>query len=149
MMANTSLDVPIEPSCAFCDYLNGARPYTFWERSEEVAILVTREQRGVFHLLVIPVRHAETILDLNDFEADLIMRALRRAAKAILRAARPSGLTIWQNNGLSASQTIPHVHFHVAGTIAGGGTEWGDVRELSLQETQAIADALGPPGDDL
>lgn len=111
------------------------------------ATVVTREQRGAFHLLVIPVRHTETILDLRDSEAASLMRALRRAAKAIDRVAQPSGLAIWQNNGVPASQTIPHVHFHVAGTLAGGGTEWGQVRELSLQETQAIADSLGqPPG---
>lgn len=123
----------------------GARPYTFWQRTNSTATLVTREQRGTFHLLVIPVRHAETILDLQDAEAESLMHALRSAAEAIDRTARSAGLAIWQNNGVPAAQTIPHVHFHVAGTIAGGGTDWGDVRELSLQETQAIADSLGPP----
>ena len=145
MTISSSLDVPTVSSCAFCEYLTGARPYTFWERTQATATLVTREQRGEFHLLVIPVRHTETILDLHDSEADHLMRAVRRASKAIDRAAQPSGLSIWQNNGVPASQTIPHVHFHVAGTLAGGGTDWNDVRELSLQETQAIADALGPP----
>ena len=145
MTLKNSLEIPTEAACAFCDYLSGARPFTFWERDESTATLVTREQRGLFHLLVIPVRHAETILDLHESEGDLLMRALRRAAEAIVRVGQPPGLAIWQNNGVPASQTIPHVHFHVAATVTGGGTEWGDVRELSLEETQAIAAALGPP----
>jgi histidine triad (HIT) family protein len=28
--------------------------------------------------------------------------------------------------------------------VAGGGTEWDEVRELSLEETEAIADRLRP-----
>jgi histidine triad (HIT) family protein len=36
------------------------------------------------------------------------------------------------------------VHFHVAGTLPGGGTEWGEVPRLSVPETDAIADQLRP-----
>ena len=56
--------------------------------------------------------------------------------------AQPEGLAVWQNNGVAADQTIPHVHFHVAGTLAGGGTERGRVDEISVAETDVIAGRL-------
>jgi histidine triad (HIT) family protein len=51
---------------------------------------------------------------------------------------------VWQNNGIDAHQAIPHFHFHVAGTIESGGTNWNDVPELSIIETDRIAERLRP-----
>ncbi|MER7557431.1 HIT domain-containing protein [Nocardioides sp. NPDC126508] len=130
--------------CAFCDYLSGCRPYTVLLRDELAAVLVTREQRGVSHLLVIPTRHAPTVLDLHDAEAHAIMDLTRRVASAIDQADGRPGISIWQNNGVTAQQAIPHFHIHVAGTVPGGGTEWDEVDELTVEDTDRIADHVRP-----
>lgn len=137
-----NLELPDNPTCAFCDYLQARRPYTILFRDALVATLVTREQRGISHLLVVPTRHCQTILDLTDAESAAMMNEIRRAAKVIDIADQRPGIAIWQNNGVPANQTIPHLHFHVAGTLDGGGTDWGEVPELSLRETDAIAEKL-------
>lgn len=142
MTSNGNLEVPKTPACAFCDYLSGARPYTVLDRDGISAILVTREQRGVSHLLVVPIRHVETILSLHDDESASVMQNVVRAARAIDAADGRPGIAVWQNNGIAADQTIPHVHFHVAGTFPGGGTERGHVEELSVEETDRIAERL-------
>ncbi|MFB9529235.1 HIT family protein [Nonomuraea roseola] len=148
-MIADSIQLPDDGSCAFCAYLNGTRPYTILARDEVTALLITREQRGVAHLLVIPVRHVETILDLSDEEAGALMIAVREAARVIDRAERRPGIAVWQNNGVPAGQSIGHVHFHVAGTLPGGRTEWGDVPELPISETETLADKLRAVRDDL
>jgi histidine triad (HIT) family protein len=138
------LVVPDAYPCAFCDYLSGARPFTVLHRERDAAVLVTREQRGISHLLVVTTRHVPTILELRDGEAHALIDLVRRAASAIDQADRRPGISIWLNNGVDAHQAIPHVHFHVAGTVDGGGTDWDQVRELSVEETDAIADHLRP-----
>lgn len=138
----SSVDVPVVTRCAFCDYLNGTRPYTVLRRGKRSAILVTREQRGRSHVLVVPISHRETILDLLPDEACEMMQDIVEIAKAIEVTEQPEGLAVWQNNGVAADQTIPHVHFHVAGTLAGGGTERGRVDEISVAETDVIARRL-------
>lgn len=143
-MENISIITPEPIPCAFCAYLRNERPFTFVFRDAHIAILVTREQRGHPHLLVIPIRHVETILGISDQEAAQLGIGVRNSAIAIEQEYKPSGISVWQNNGTSASQSIGHVHFHVAGTLAEGGTEWGDVRELSLEETEKIAVRLRP-----
>ncbi len=137
-----NIEVPQASSCAFCDYLNGTRPYTILDRDDLSATLVTREQRGVSHVLVVPVRHCETILDLATHEARALMLRVISASRAIDEADARPGIAVWQNNGVPADQKIPHVHFHVAGTLPGGGTNHRQVRELSISETELIAERL-------
>jgi histidine triad (HIT) family protein len=91
-----------------------------------------------------PLMHRESILDLTRGEAAAVVEDIVRVSGAIDRAYGRPGIAIWQNNGIPAHQTIPHRHFHVAGTLAGGGTDWGDVRELAVEETDAIAAVLLP-----
>ncbi|MEV6928666.1 HIT family protein [Dactylosporangium sp. NPDC051485] len=141
---SSAIEVPDVDRCAFCDYLDGLRPYTILRRSDLVATLVTREQRGVAHLLVIPTRHCRTILDISPGESAALMQEIVAAAKTIEAVFTPAGIAVWQNNGIPANQTIPHVHFHVAGTLEEGGTNWGDVDELAVAETDAIAARLLP-----
>jgi histidine triad (HIT) family protein len=141
-MSPDSIDVPINARCAFCDYLAGVRPYTVLRKGELSAILVTREQRGRSHVLVVPTRHRPTILDLPADEACAVMQDVVDVARAIEATERPDGLAIWQNNGVAADQTVAHVHFHVAGTLRSGGTERGEVDEVSLAETDQIGHRL-------
>lgn len=107
-------------------------------------MLVTREQRGLPHLLVVPVAHRPTILDLSDSEIAALAIGVRAAAQAISDAYARPGIAVWQNNGIPAHQAIAHVHFHVAGTLPEGGTEWGEVSEEPLEQTDAIAGIIVP-----
>lgn len=136
--------VPDAYPCAFCDYLAGRRPYTVLRRDSITATLVTREQRGVSHLLILPVRHCATILDLEADESAAVAASVIDAARAIDLAEQRPGIAVWQNNGIPAGQAIPHVHFHVAGTLPEGGTIFGPVPELSIDETNAIGKRVAP-----
>lgn len=107
-------------------------------------MLVTYEQRGRGHVLVIPVRHRLTVLDLSAAERAAVMNGVVRAVDAITKAFDPEGVAVWQNNGIPAHQSVPHVHFHVAGTLPQGGTTWGAVEQLDITTTDGIAAQLRP-----
>lgn len=142
-MTENNLDLPDEDKpCSFCDYLSGRRAYTVLCRSDLVAVLVTREQRGIGHVLVIPVRHYPTLLESTQAERHALIDTVNAVAAAIDEAYERPGIAVWQNNGTAAHQAIPHFHFHVAGTLPEGGTDFGDVRELSVAETDQIAREL-------
>jgi histidine triad (HIT) family protein len=141
---DSGITLPEDKTCAFCAYLRGERPYTILSRTADTAIFVTREQRGDPHLLVLPIRHVPTILELTDTEVAAVAIQVREAAALIDRAHSKTGIAVWQNNGVPAGQSISHVHFHVAGTLANGGTDFGKVSELSVAETDKIAARLRP-----
>ncbi|CAN5720390.1 HIT family protein [soil metagenome] len=138
------LVLPPSDPCSFCEYLSGERPYTILDRDELIALLVTYEQRGRGHLLVVPVQHRRTILELSPQEQGALMAHVVRATRAIVGAFDPEGVAVWQNNGVPAHQSVPHVHVHVAGTLPEGGTDWGEVDKLALAETDEIANKLRP-----
>lgn len=150
-MSENSIDLPEGGECAFCAYIRGGRPYTVLWREEHVVVLVTREQRGISHLLVLPTRHIPTLLDLPEKIAEDLMVALRDAARTVDRASERPGVAVWQNNGTAAHQAIPHLHFHVAGTLPDGGTDFGHVPELSVSTTDRIGRRLAnhvPPREE-
>jgi histidine triad (HIT) family protein len=135
---------PHSETCSFCEYLSGIRPYTILDRDELTATLVTYEQRGQGHVLVVPTQHRVTLLDLTAAERPAVMEAVHRATCAVVAAFDPDGVAVWQNNGVSANQSVPHVHVHVAGTLPGGGTIRGPVERLPKARTDEIAAALRP-----
>jgi histidine triad (HIT) family protein len=138
------LVLPAESPCAFCEDLAGARPCTILDRDDLVALIVPHQQRGQGHVLVIPIEHRVTILDLTAPERAAVMDATVRVAMALTDAFDPEGIAVWQNNGVPAFQSVPHVHVHVAGTLPGGGTDWGDTPRLSGDEADAIAEQIRP-----
>lgn len=104
------LILPSSASCSFCEYLVGERPYTILDRNDVTALLVTYEQRGRGPILVIPVQHHVTILELTAEERSTVMNDVVRATTSIIGAFDPEGVAVWQNTGIPAHQSVPHVH---------------------------------------
>jgi histidine triad (HIT) family protein len=108
-MAVMPLVLPPSSPCPFCKYLARERPYTILDRQQRTSMLVMHEQRGRGHLLVVPIAHRETILDLTAEEQSAVMADVVRASHAIIGAYDPAGVAVWQNNGIPARQSVPHV----------------------------------------
>ena len=143
MTIGSLFSLPDKVDCAFmCVTREETDRYGILARAVDTAIFVTREQRGHPHLLVLPIRHVPTIFELSNSEVASVAIAVREAAILIDRAYSRPGIAIWQNNGTPAGQAISHVHFHVAGTLPGGGTKFGEVNEISVEDTDRIAETL-------
>jgi diadenosine tetraphosphate (Ap4A) HIT family hydrolase len=82
------------------------------------------------HTLVIPSRHVQSIFELEDDEREDLFQALNRARDEIIFALKPDGFNIGINDGLSAGQTVMHLHVHLIPRYAGdvvdprGGIRW-------------------------
>ncbi len=117
-MSYFELPEPRRERCPFCDNVagreteGGVRCAVVSETELTLTFVAPRRQH-LGRLLVISKRHAPTLFDLTDEEAAAIMRETRRASRAVTRAFKPDGLTIYQNNGVGAGHEIPHVHVHV------------------------------------
>ena len=65
------------------------------------------------HTLVIPKTPAVTLLDLPHEAAAYTIQIVQKIAKAIETALGAKGIVLMQLSGVSAGQTVPHVHFHL------------------------------------
>lgn len=113
--------LPVRDPCPMCETV-ARKSWTYEGRDcpsaviaeNDLALSFVRDDRLDGYSYVIPKRHVPLIVDLRDDEASAVMTMVRQLARAITAELRPDGLNVFQNNGLVANQTVPHVHFHVA-----------------------------------
>lgn len=111
--------------CFFCEVIDGREEKGIVEETDQTLTFVNWQQFELGQVYVLPRRHAPTLLDLTDEETVAIMHAVRRAARALLRAYAPDGLNLIQNNGIAAGQSVPHFHMHVVPRRK-KGSDWGN-----------------------
>ena len=93
------------------------------------------------HTLVLPKEPAETLDDLSDASAAAVGRALPRICRAVKKVTGATAYNVLQNNGAEASQSVPHVHFHVIPRFNGASD--GPGLEMHWEATALDSDAGG------
>jgi diadenosine tetraphosphate (Ap4A) HIT family hydrolase len=110
--------------CLFCEEIE-TRPAVFavLEETDLTLTFLTPAQWEVGQCVVIPRRHASTLLDLTDDESLAVIAAARRIMQALIDSLQPLGVLLYQNNGVWSGQEVPHFHLHVVPRQP--GSDWG------------------------
>ncbi len=100
-------------NCIFCAIAAGEIPSFKVYEDDLVLAYLDINPFALGHTLVIPKAHTTGLLDTPpETLKEIIVRVQKVAAR--IKAALPcDGFNILQNNGASAGQTVPHVHFHI------------------------------------
>lgn len=108
--------------CIFCRILAGEVPGTFVYRDERCAAFMDLQPVNPGHILVIPVRHAVYLADLDAAVAGRLMQVAQRLAAA-LRASglRCEAVNLFLADGEAAGQEVFHAHLHVFPRFSGDG----------------------------
>ena len=94
------IELPDMDPCVMCELIAGRRnDWLVIEDAELLVIMMTAFQFEVGQVLLIPKRHAPTIVDLTSEEAAAIFAAAQRVSRAMIDAFDPDGITLYQNNG--------------------------------------------------
>ena len=137
------IEIPQQERCPFCRLVARETQFAIVEETTETLAFLPPRQNGHGHVLVIPKRHAPTVVDLAGEEAIAVMHHVHRVASAITKAFDPAGLNIFQNNGITAGQTVPHYHVHIVPSYPGDQPgrifRSEDVERRSYEELVAIA----------
>jgi histidine triad (HIT) family protein len=137
--------------CLFCSIVVGDLPSDIV--LDEPDFLGFLDQRPVFkgHVLLVPRRHVDTLLDLpGELHAGLL-GAARRLAGAAVTGLGAQGTFVAMNNVVS--QSVPHLHVHVVPRTKGDGLRgffWPRTKYASEAESAdyaaRLAGALEPAG---
>lgn len=99
--------------CVFCGIVAGTEPaWLVWQDERHVAFL-DRSPLDEGHVLVVPRRHAVTLLDLDPAEAAALGAASHQVAHLLHRRLQPHGIRVEQRNGRAAGQVVMHLHVHL------------------------------------
>ena len=108
--------------CIFCRILAGELPASFVYRDERCAAFMDIRPVNVGHLLVVPVRHAAYLGEIDGNTAADLMRVGHAAAAALRASGLPcEGVNFFLADGEAAMQEIFHVHLHVFPRFRGDG----------------------------
>jgi histidine triad (HIT) family protein len=134
---------PAEP-CVFCEIGAGRSPaHVVYEDAETIAFLdIFPFTRG--HLLVVPKRHVDRLVDLLPAEYPAYLGALSQACRQVERLTRDYNIGL--NQGRLAGQIVFHLHFHVIPRYD-DGNPFGATPRTRLADGAAaeIVRALGGP----
>lgn len=99
--------------CVFCKIINGDIPSSkIYEDETTLAILdISQTTKG--HTLVMPKKHVENILEIEEAELQDLIVKVQRIAKKIVENANAKGFNLLVNTNEAAGQTVPHLHFHI------------------------------------
>ena len=109
------------PDCIFCRIAAGQIPAQVVYQSPEVLAFLDIAPLADGHTVVIPRAHAERLHELDPAAAAEVGRVLGSLAMRIVSAVGAEGYNVLQNNGATAGQVVPHVHFHIIPRRGGDG----------------------------
>ena len=100
-------------NCPYCPVREPEQKIVF----EEDLVLFMQDERYQGALkhsgVIIPIRHRETVFDMNDAELAATFRLLSRVKRWMDDSFSPDGYNIGWNCGPVAGQEILHAHLHV------------------------------------
>jgi histidine triad (HIT) family protein len=101
-------------ACVFCDIIAGRSQASVVYRDDYCIAMMDICPVNAGHLLVIPVKHAAHLADLESRIGGALFEAAQKLAAAIRRSGlKAEGINLLLADGAAAGQEVFHVHLHV------------------------------------
>jgi diadenosine tetraphosphate (Ap4A) HIT family hydrolase len=108
--------------CGFCRILAGKAEASFLFRDERVAAFMDIMPVNRGHLLVIPIRHAVYLRELDPDDGARVFQVAQQMAAALRQSgSKCEAVNLFLADGEQAGQEVPHVHLHVIPRFRGDG----------------------------
>jgi histidine triad (HIT) family protein len=101
-------------NCIFCKIINGEIPSAKIYEDDKVIAFNDINPVAPVHMLVIPKKHYESIIDIPDEEMDIVSH-MHRVIKTLSQqnGFDKTGFRIINNCGDDGCQEVKHIHFHI------------------------------------
>ncbi len=99
--------------CEFCRIIGGESEAEILFRNQRAIAILDINPIHYGHVLVMPLRHRETFIEVPDDELADLIGAAKVVSKAVVDSLNPPGFNIFSNNGRAAGQSVFHFHFHI------------------------------------
>ena len=102
--------------CIFCKIINGDIPSSKVYENEHVAVIRDINPVAPVHVLIIPKKHINNILEAGEGDEGVI-KEMHKAVQeaAALTGVDKNGFRVIINCGKHGGQTVDHLHYHLIG----------------------------------
>ena len=131
-------------NCIFCKIVKGDIPCAKVYEDDTVLAFLDLNPAGPGHALVVPKKHAATLLELEPGTGDALLQAMRKVGAALRKALAAEGFNCVQNNFSAAGQEVMHLHWHVIPRQAGDGVfkPWSPGAYANMGQMAELAEKL-------
>jgi histidine triad (HIT) family protein len=101
-------------NCVFCKIIKGEIPSEKVYEDDEIFAFKDINPVAPIHILVIPKKHIETLLEVTEEDSKLIAKiymAINKIAKDL--GIEKDGFRVVANCGRDSGQEVMHIHFHM------------------------------------
>lgn len=130
-------------ACIFCSIVAGEADAEIVLRSEHTVALLDRSPVFHGHVLVVPVAHVETLVDMPPNGLGALFADVQRVAGAVESGLGAAGSFVAMNNRVS--QSVAHLHVHVVPRNRKDGLRgffWPRVKYRDAAHMAAVGEAL-------
>ncbi len=111
-----------ESPCIFCEIIAGRAEGTFVYRDDVVAAFMTIGAVNPGHVMVVPIKHASSLVELDPATGGIMFQRAQQLAAALrVSGLRCEGVHLLLNDGRAAFQSVFHVHLHIVPRWRGDG----------------------------
>ncbi|MBA3366352.1 MAG: HIT family protein [Actinobacteria bacterium] len=101
-------------TCVLCEIAAGTSPASIVYRDDTILAVMDIQPVNPGHVLVLPLRHVESIVDLDRETARRAWETALKAQRALKASAlRTDGVNLLVADGEAAGQEVLHAHLHV------------------------------------
>ena len=99
--------------CIFCKIINGDIPSKKVYEDKDVLAILDISQATKGHTLVIPKKHYDNILSINEDDYLGVMKKVKELSNKIVTNLGAEGVNILNNCNEVAGQSVMHFHVHI------------------------------------
>lgn len=139
-----TLHAAYDPDNIFAKVLRGDIPSVrVWEDDDVLVFMDVFPQSEGHVLIISKTSQARNLLEIEPDALAKVVAATQRTARAIERALKPDGFSIFQYNGEAGGQTVFHLHFHIVPRWAGRAMKGHGHAPMATPETlRPLADRI-------
>lgn len=101
--------------CIFCKLISKQIPTTVVYEDDEVFVFNDLHPKAEVHLLIIPKKHINSMLELTDSDQALIGKMMIIANQQAKKHGLGNGYKTQINTGVNGGQEVMHLHIHIVG----------------------------------
>lgn len=128
-------------TCLFCDIVAKEKPAQIIYEDDAVVATLDIFPRAIGHTLVLPKKHVQNIIELNDADIGPVFAGVKKVTALLEKTLSPHGFTIGINHGTVSGQAVEHLHIHIIPRFEGdgGGSIHSVVNNPPAQSLEEVA----------
>ena len=99
--------------CVFCKIVDGSIPAAKIYEDDKVVSFLDIMPANKGHCLVVPKKHAQTLIEMGEDDLIATLKAAKKVARALSLSFGNGSFNIVMNNGKEAGQLVNHAHIHI------------------------------------